>query len=241
MTDNEMKTKVRLLLGETDSTNTYYTDSEIETQINDSILLVAGEVPTNLTYAELVSVGDQKTYGLPTDFLQLKDLQVFVTGTARRVQMQKLNYDEFENYVGGNVDKTGEPYYYRMEVGATAVTAGSPPGDIWIYPAAPSTLHTLRLVYYQKPSALAFSGQVSELPEFLHMPVCYHASMHLSMKDNSGKKANQMASLYNKAIDTAKKVVNKRDRTGAFQIRTSYGRSSLLGNHGKRIRRGPLR
>lgn len=241
MTDNEMKTKVRLLLGETDNTNTYYTDSEIETQINDSILLVAGEVPTNLTYAELDSVADQKTYGLPTNFLQLKDLQVFETGTARRVQMQRLGYDEFEYLVGGNVDMTGEPYYYRMEVGATDVVAGSRPGDIWIYPAAPSDGHTLRLVYYQKPDALNFSGQVSELPEFLHMPVCYHAAMHVAMKDDSSKKANQMAALYNKAIDTAKKVVNKRDRTGAYQIRTSYGRSSLLGNLGKRIRRGPLR
>jgi hypothetical protein len=236
-----MKAKVRLLLGETDNTNTYYTDAEIDTQINDSILLVAGEVPTNLTYSEIVTIASQGEYGLPTDFLQLKDLQIYVTTTTRRVQMEKLNYDEFEYKVGGNFSMEGEPNCYRIEFGATETSAGSRPGDIWIYPIPPDTSYTLRLVYYQKPDSLSSGIEVSELPEFLHMPVCYHAAMHMAMKDDSSSKANQMAGLYNKAIDSAKKVVNKRDRSGAFQIRTSYGRSSLLGNLGKRIRRGPLR
>lgn len=236
-----MKAKVRLLLGETDSTNSYYLDAEIDTQINDSLLQVAIDVPILLTFGDVVTVADQERYGLPTDFLQIKDMQQRITTGTRRVSMFKKSYDEYEAIVGGNIDMTGEPYYYRIEFGATAVTAGSPPGDVWVYPVPADNTYTLRLVYYQKPTALSASNQVTELPEFLHIMVCYHAAWHLAMKDDSSTKINILSALYAAEMDKAKRVVNKRDRTGAWQMRSGYGRSSLISNYGNRVRRGPLR
>jgi hypothetical protein len=236
-----MKTKVRMLLGETDSTNSYYTDAEIDTQINDSCLQVAIDIPILLTFGDLETIADQERYGLPTDFLQVKDVQQWTTGDTRRVAMFKKSYDEYEAIVGGNVDMTGEPYYYRIEFGATSTTAGSPPGDIWVYPVPVDTSYTLRLVYYQKPTAMSSSNEVTELPEFLHLMVCYHAGWHLAMKDDSSTKINILSALYAAEMDKAKRVVNKRDRTGAWQIRSGYGRSSLWNNQGNKVRRGPLR
>lgn len=236
-----MITMVRTLLGETDSDNSYFSDAEIQTMLNQSILRVAGDVPTLITYKEVATTADVQTYGLPIDFLQLKDVQLTITGTTIRRQLQRLDYDDFEAVAGGNTDMTGEPAYYRVEFGATSTTSGSPPGDLWLYPVPVDDSYTIRIVFYQKPTVLTVTTEVSELAEFLHMPACYHAAWHMSMKDDNQSKINNLAAMYKDAINQAKLVVNKRDRTGPHFSKTAYASSSLIKRGGLLARRGPLR
>jgi len=239
MNYSEMQDQVRLLLGETDADNSYYTATEIEDQINLSNLRVASEVPTLLTYAEVDSVADTQQYGLPSDFLQLKDVQYW-RSTTQRIQLIRYSYDEFEILTASNATMSGEPAFYRVEFGAVKTDAGTPPGDIWLYPV-PDAVYTLRVVYYQKPTALSSDADVSELPEFLHLPVCYHAALHLAMKDSANTRLGILANMYRDAIREAKLVVSKRDRSGPFQIRTNYGKSRLIRRGGRAARRGPLK
>jgi hypothetical protein len=241
MNFGEMITMVRTMLGETDSDNSYFSNDEIQTILNTSILRVASDIPTNLTFKEVVTTGDTQRYGLPTDFLQLKDVQCYVTGETNRWQLQRLNYDEFEAVAGGNTDMTGQPAYYRVEFGATSTSAGSPGGDLWLYPVPVDDSFTIRVVYYQKPTELSLSTEVTELPEFLHSAICYHSAWLLSMKDDNQSKINNLAAMYKDEINEARKTVNRRDRTGPTFIRTPYGGSSLIGRGGMQARRGPLR
>lgn len=246
MNYSEMKDQVRLLLGETDEDNSYYTNAEINTQLNLSNLRVASDIPCLFTYSEVTTTADQQRYGLPSDFLQIKDLQMFIgdNTATRRKKLALLKYDEFERIGAGNVTMSGEPSYYRVEFGAVSTTAGSPPGDVWLYPVPDNNggdNYCLRIAYYQKPTALSNTTDVSELPEFLHESVCYHAAWHLSLKDDNQSKINNLAMMYKDAITEAKRTVVRRDRTGPTQAKTSYGGSSLIGNFGGGVRRGPLR
>ena len=241
MNFGEMITMTRTMLGETDSDNSYFTDAEIQTILNTSILRVASDLPTNITYKEVVTTAATQTYGLPTDFLQLKDVQCYVTGGTNRRQLQRLNYDEFEAVAGGNTTMTGQPAYFRVEFGATSTAAGSPGGDIWLYPVPTDDSYTIRLIYFQKPTVLTTSTEVTELPEFLHSAVCFHTAWLLSMKDDNQSKINNLAAMYKDEINEAKKTVNKRDRSGPTFIKSPYGGSSLIKRGGFQARRGPLR
>ena len=242
MNFGEMRTQVRLLLGETDSSNSYYTDTEIDAQINLSNLRVASEVPVLFTYKEEISVGDQVSYGLPTDCMQVKDLQVYTTGTTRRWSLVKKDYDDWEYIVAGNFSMTGEPHYYKVEFGATSTTAGSPPGDVWLYPIPPGTTYTIRIVYYQKPTALSADAAVSELPEYLHPAVVYHAAWHIGLKDSSNSKVSTLAAMYQNQIKEGKMTALKSDRSGPTFAKSAYGATSLdRGRGNRRVRRGRLK
>jgi len=239
MNFGEMQEQIRLMLGETDSDNSYFTDTEIKAQINRSLIRVASDIPCLLTYKEDTTTASTQRYGLPTDFLQLKDVQLYPSAT-RRKQLLRLEYDEFE-YVGtGNVTMTGEPAYYRVEFGAVDTVTGSPPGDLWLYPI-PNGTYTIRVVYFQKPTAMTADAEVTELPEFMHEAVNYHAAWHVSLKDGNQKKVGNLAAMYKDAITEAKRTIVRRDRTGPKQSKTSYGRSSLVDRYGGVVRRGPIR
>lgn len=246
MNFSEMKTQCRLLLGETDPDNTYVTTAEIETQINLSNVRVAADLPVLMTFSEVATTVDEARYGLPSDFLQMKSVQMFLGDNTvnERRQLVRLEYDEFEDVVGGNVNMTGQPAYFRIEFGAVATAAGSPPGDIWIYPVPDdngTNNYTLRLVYYQKPTALSDTNDVSELPEYMHPIVVYHAAWLLSMKSDNTTKINNLVGMYKDAIKEAKLTSLKQDRSGGKFVRSAYGTTALVGKRHTVIRRGPLR
>jgi len=177
MNYGEMQDQVRVLLGETDTGNTTYEVTEIADQLNRSQLRVASDIPTLINFAETDCIVGTYRYGLPTNFLQLKDVQLYISATNRR-QLKRVSYDDYEGIVGGNVDMTGQPAFYRVEFGAVNVTVGSPPGDIWLYPSPDST-YPLRVVYYRKPGDMSADADVSMLPEYMHEAIAYHAAWHM--------------------------------------------------------------
>ena len=87
-----IKAVTRIALGETDSTNSYWTDAEIDAMINDSQLQVATDAPCLLTYKEVATVVGDGRYSLPTDFLQLKEVELDITTSLRR-SLKMLSFD----------------------------------------------------------------------------------------------------------------------------------------------------
>lgn len=237
---------VRFIMGESDSTNSYFTDAQAQTQINHSQVHVANEVPCLLTYKEVTAIADQVKYGLPAaDFLQLKDIELHKDpdNSDRVVPLQRVSFDEFKELAYGNIAKSGEPAYYKVEFGAVTTASGpNPPGDFWPYPVSDNAVDVFRVYFYQKPTDIStWATDVSELPEILHESVCYHAAWHLALHKANAKKVNQFAAMYKDSINIAKDaIVNKRDRTGPHRIKDVMG-YSLSGTTIPIIRRGPLR
>jgi len=228
MNFGEMRTLSRILLGETDSTNSYYDDTtEIDVLINLANKHVAGSVPTNLSFKGQATVSGTYRYPLPQpDFLQLKDVLLIVTSEVDTEPLARVTFDEFEEIAAGDYTSTGRPAYYRVEFGAVDVTAGSPPGDIWLTPTPDDnggSDYTLRIYYFQIPTPMSADADVSELPLFLHEAVVYWASMNMAMKSDSRSKARELAAMYKETIFDAKKIVNKRDRTGNYAVRDTMG------------------
>ncbi len=230
-----MKTVVRLALGETTAANSYWSDPEIDAMLNDSQLQVATDTAGMLTFSDITTVSGTQRYSLPTDFLQLKDCQLFNHGTPastnKKWRLFRVGFDHFEVLSQSNYSRTGRPNYFKMELGSVQVTVQNP-GDIWLYPVPDGnggSDYALRLYYLQKPTVLSSGTDVSELPESLHWAVVYHATAMLSLKSDDMNKYTSMLVLYDRAIARGRAYYAQADRSGAKQIQDvmGYGRSSL--------------
>jgi hypothetical protein len=222
-----MRTQTRILLGETSEDG--YRDTEINTALNNAALKVATDLlclqthhdQTTVAYTEpTLDPDDGRTtgrYPLPTDFLALRDVQIQYGGIW--YQLVRVGYDEFQ--ARARTSTGGLAKIYRLETGATALGAGTP-GDLWLYPYPDSDDYLLRIVHYQKPTAMTDDSDTSELPESAHMAVCYHAALVLSRKFKDRDLVNEMAALWIEEMDMLRKMVVQQDKTGPKYVRNVY-------------------
>jgi hypothetical protein len=204
-----MKAVVRILLGETDSDNSYYTDAEVAAMINDSLPQVASEVnvPSLLTYREYSCVADQEEYSLESDYMTIKAV-LLEEATNNWRMLELLDFKTYWQYAGGNTTNSGTPYYYRLEAGETGIDSTVNPGDIWLYPLPDST-YKFRIYFYQYPQDLSSDTDVTELPLAAHWAVCYHAAAMLMRKSSQSGDFRDMMSLYSMEISK----INRLQRT----------------------------
>lgn len=225
MTNLQMQTKIRLLLGETttstaDADATAYLDAEIQTQINDSAIEVAKRLRCLQTYKDADCVIDQERYALPPDLLSLKDVQLIIS-SSRKKQLVQLTYDEYEAVIADNYTATGEPKYFKVEFGSVKKDSTAT-GDIWVYPLPDSTDYDLRVAFFQKPSTLADNGDVCELPEQTHMTVCYHAAMILSRKIDDLTRFREISALFADSLRADEESIHMQDVVGAVFGKNHY-------------------
>lgn len=233
-----MLAQVRLLSGETDSTNSYWSDAEINAMLNDVQLIVAEELPVNMTWRTFSTVAGTDRYSLPIDFLQLKDVEIETSATQRK-KLFRLGMDEFSAVADGNFTMQGEPAWFKMEFGSVLMTNDPQlPGDIYMYPV-PDAVYKTRVRYYQRPTDMTADGDISELPLSMHLAVVYYTTMLMAMKDANQKKITNMNALYRQKMASSAKMLNRVDRTGRFLARDAAGYSKT-GLSARRIRRGPM-
>ncbi len=225
-----MQNLVRLSLGEMSGSNSYYSDDEVKAMINDSLVQVATDVPSLLTFHDIPTTAATQRYSLPRETLQLKDVHLIINGTLKR-QLRKLGMDEFEMISASNFSREGEPAFFKMELGATQVAgaAAGLPGDLWLYPV-PDGFYTVRVYSYQRPTELVADGEISELPELLHWAVIYHATAMLSLKNDDQNKHTIMMIQYDRSIARGRRWYTQHDRSNQHftQDAMGYGRSSLI-------------
>jgi hypothetical protein len=208
MNRGEIRTTARMLLGEGVADG--YVDTNLNTMINNSCLHVATKTLCLFTYKDIPSVASQEQYGLPNDLLSLKDVQLFVSGY--KYQLRRLSYDEYEDYAHGTATE-GRPEVFRSEFGRTDL-AGGKAGDIWLRPIPDVATYTIRRVYYQKPSVMSNDGDITELPESMHLVVAYHAAMVISRKFSDTRRFADLATLYQDELANAMNLVHRQDRVG---------------------------
>jgi len=231
MNFERMQQLVRLSLGELSASNSYYTDDEIKAMINDSLVQVATDVPSLLTFYDIPTIVGTQRYSLPVEMLQLKDVHLFISSTLKRV-LEKRSMDEFEALSASNFARTGQPAFFKMELGATQVSgvAAGLPGDLWLYPVPDAVTYTLRVYFYQRPGILANTTDITELPEMLHWSVVYHAAAMLSLKNDDQNKHTIMMIQYDRSIARGKRWYVQHDRSSQHftQDVMGYSRSSLI-------------
>lgn len=215
-----MRAVVRMLLGETNSSNSYWTDSEINAMINDSQLQVATDINGLLTFRDYTTTAGVSRYALPSDYLSEKSLHLFQTSTNKRV-LEYKTLDEFESSAGLDPTRQGVPGVYKVEHGAVDTTNAFP-GDIWIFPV-PDAVYTFRFYYYQKPTDLSADADISEIPESGHWAVCYHAAAMLHLKQANENAYNRFIVLYERAVAKMKIYFNKQQRVKPFYTKDAMG------------------
>jgi hypothetical protein len=162
-------------------------------------------------------------YGLPPEFLSLKDVILEETDGRVTYPLKKLGYDKFKEM--SQVRVAGLPLYFKLEIGATD-TSSVIPGDISLFPL-PSRAFTLKVAIYQKPTRLAESadGDTYELPEALHLSVVYYACIQLAMRNADRQRMEYLENLYMETRKMDETTVARADRSGQDEIQNPYGPS----------------
>lgn len=195
-----MKEVTRILLGETDSSNTYFTDAEIAAMINNALTQVATDTNIEglLTYRTYACIASQEEYALENDYLKIKGI-VLEESTGKWNPLKYMDFKTYWQISGGNTLSTGTPCYYRLETGATDIDNTDNPGDFYLYPLPDST-YAFRVYFYQYPTDLVNDSDITELPRIARMAVCYYAAAILMRKSSQESDFRDMMGLYNLEI-----------------------------------------
>lgn len=125
----------------------YLARSDLTTQIPDFIRLAEIRLQRDLRTRQMLVVatasttGNDSTVGLPTDFLEMRDIHVNTTPAST---ISYLSPNAF--YAGARTTDIGKPINYTV-LGA----------EIQLAPI-PDTTYTLQMLYYAKPTALSDSN-----------------------------------------------------------------------------------
>lgn len=233
MTRGEMRAMVRIFLRETIEDS--YKDTEINTQLPISQNRVAMETRCLTTRSSLTMVAYndpgldpndpndvpliEGRYGMPDDLLALEDIEIVDAGGYKTFPVKKPLRELVRIY---SQDFGGRPCYYAASFGSTD-QAGPTRGDIAFKPL-PDGPYTAIVHYVQRPDAMDEDTDFSELPEFAHLAVCYHAAMTLSRKKSDRDLIIEMGSLYSDEIVRVKEMIHLQDATGPIYIRNVYKR-----------------
>jgi hypothetical protein len=135
---SDLKTTVANYLGRSDLTS----------QIPDFISLAEIRLNRNLRIRQMLknatasTTGGDPTVGLPSDFLELRD--IYIAGNPR-ITLSYMSPSAFSR--DARADQSGRPVFYTL-TGAEFVLA-----------PLPDTNYTLTMLYFAKPTALSDSNQ----------------------------------------------------------------------------------
>ena len=134
---SDLKTQVANYLGRSDLT------SQIPTFISFAELRLSRDIRIRqmLKTATATMTGGDSTVGLPSDFLQMRDL--FVDGTPR-IAVSYVTPSTFTR--DARATESGKPVFYTMR------------GNEFEFAPIPDTNYTLQMLYYAKPTALSDSN-----------------------------------------------------------------------------------
>ena len=131
---SDLKTTVANYLGRSDLTS----------QIPDFISLAEIRLNRNLRIRQMLqnataqTTGGDATVGLPSDFLELRD--IYIAGNPR-ITLSYLSPSAFSR--DARADQSGRPVFYTMS------------GAEFVLAPIPDTTYTLTMLYFAKPTALS--------------------------------------------------------------------------------------
>ncbi len=214
MTFTEMQNQVRILLGDTSTAP--YTDVFVQDALNRSFPEVAAENEVLLTFDDYDVTATVQRFTLKEAFLTVKRVEYHVSA-SRHEEILYQDLDQFARLAYAQSDRTGEPEYYKIEMGATETTQDPQrPGDLWLYPIPDTTtvagLPNLRVWYYQMPSPLSTGTDISELPIPLHKVCCYKAAADLALFNKDLALHASLTTMADRGTFTFKQNANRGQR-----------------------------
>lgn len=188
----------------------YLARSDLTTQIPDFIRLAEIRLQRDLRTRQMLVVatatttGNDSTVGLPTDFLEMRDIHVNTTPVTT---ITYLSPNAF--YAGARTTDIGKPVNYTV-LGA----------EIQLAPV-PDTTYTLQMLYYAKPTALSDSNSsnvfLANYPDALLYAALGEAEPYL-MND---ARLQTWAALYDRSI-TAISTSDQSSEYGGQPMSMSY-------------------
>jgi hypothetical protein len=130
------------------SVASYLGRSDLTAQIPDFISLAELRLNRNLRIRQMLKTATatttaaDPTVGLPSDFLELRD--IYIVGNPR-LTLSYLSPSAFSR--DARADEAGRPVFYTMS------------GAEFVLAPIPDTTYTLTMLYYAKPDALSDSNQ----------------------------------------------------------------------------------
>lgn len=217
MKRSEIVNEVRILLRETDSTDSTFTDTEVHDNINRVMPRIAAEIEELLTWQDYTTADGTQRYSLPSDYLKVAGADLIIDSN----RTEKLIYVTHKKFLQVSYNASaqkGIPVYYKIEMGAVSnANASQLPGDFWLYPIPDTnggSNYTVRFRYYQKPDDLTGDTQVPELPLNMHMSIAYKVASMLALKKGETALSNYLEQLFRDDMNAAREYYGalQRDR-----------------------------
>lgn len=171
LTLGNMTDKVRLAIGEPDSTKSYFTNSELRSYINDGIAYAEGYGLGVPKRSKTALASEDETYDLPTDYVNW--LSVWIKTTDSLIALDYTEQDLIcQRWEGGweNAEYPNEFTIYGDS-------------EIVVCPYPINTIDTLVVNYTARPSNLSAVGDTCVLIENLQYVVIQYAVAQCYLKD----------------------------------------------------------
>jgi hypothetical protein len=227
VTRSDLRDQVRIYLGETSSTDTYYTDAEINSQINRAMPLIAAEIEELITFKDYTTTSGTFRYSLEEDFLKIHKVFLRINDAVLSRVLAPLDIEEYERLSGGDETATGMPQWYKIELGSVLNTDDPQlPGDVWLYPTPDDnggSNYKMRVYYYQKPDDLAADGEIPELPLQTHDTIALKAARALAIKGKDFGLAGSLQNLFLTEMASHREFFNRKSRDKNPEIKDLMG------------------
>lgn len=188
---SDLKTTVANYLGRSDLTS----------QIPDFISLAEIRLNRNLRIRQMLqsataqTTGGDATVGLPSDFLELRD--IYIAGNPR-ITLSYLSPSAFSR--DARADQSGRPVFYTMS------------GTEFILAPLPDTNYTLTMLYFAKPTALSDSNQSNVFMANAADALLYGALVEAEPYLMNDARIQVWSSYYQNALDS----LNVADESSAY-------------------------
>jgi hypothetical protein len=162
-----------------DSGKTFVLLTEVKNWLNDACLDIAARLRL-LKGRTPGTANADGTVDLPATFMELIRLEISYDAGSDLVEMvDDAVFDSWQ-------ESDGDPSNRLGRIKSTTA--------IETYPAATSLAYTLD--YWKKPTALSADGDVSELPEELHLKAVYYAQAEALSKANERGESDRKMAMY---------------------------------------------
>lgn len=202
-----LRTKTRKLIREETAANSHFTDSEIDSNINQAVEFIASELqwPTQISTA--TTIEGQALYSLPDDFIAL--VEIYLDNKPLPIYDRS---DLVSIAPGWQEAASSTP---RLAYRADSRTFG-----LWPAPDAASASDTIQIQYINIPAALSADADVPDLHSGFQLCIPFYAAFLCELSMGNDKKADVNFKLYDLH---KKRLVTKVDKFADADRRFKWG------------------
>lgn len=178
-----LRTTVRRLVNEEDSTNSHFTESEINDYLNQAVTFLGTQMEWDTQIDQATAVQDQSLYQLPDDFIALVDVYF---NNKKLVILERADLAELST-----VWQTTPSSIPTVAYKADTATLG-------LYPAPDATQagFIIQIQYVQLPATLITDTDVPDLHTAFQMCLPFYAAFLCDYKLGNQKSSDRHLQMY---------------------------------------------